>query len=168
MISINPEPSFPISERLATEYSEDDEETRVFRLNVMERLLMQWADCYLAIALALMCYAGYVNGVVGVGWVLVPLIGLDVKLIGTTAIRWRRNDAPEQFKAQMKTLNLLELLEHSCTLLCKLLICISLLLPKVPLVTGSIPLTFHLILRFLYHETSLNDCYAFSGMVRGM
>jgi len=166
MIPINPEQVFPVSERLATEYSEDDEESRSFRLKIMQRLLVQWADCYLAIALALLLYACYVQGQLAGALVLAPLIALDGRLILQCGIRWRADEAPDQFKQQMKVLYHLELLEHSCTLLCKVLAVISLTTSSLPLISSVLPLALHLVIRFLYRETSLNDCYAFSGMVR--
>jgi hypothetical protein len=165
MTSINQEQVFPASERLATEYSEEDEESHGFRLKVMQRLLVQWADCYLATAISLLLYAAYIQGKLAGTLVLGPLILLDGRLIVQCVSRWRADEAPEQYKAQMKALYRLELLEHSCTLLCKLLLIISLSTSSLPLASCIFPLAFHLIIRFLFRETSLNDCYAFSGMV---
>ena len=165
MIPVIPVPDFPINERLATEYNEEDEESRNFRLQAMRQLLMQWADCYLATALALLLSVAYVQERLGIALVLVPLAVLDVKLIVQAGRRWRGNECPEQFKAQMKELNLLEVLEHSCTLICKLLTATALTYSSVPLVSGALPLAFHLVIRFCYREASLSDCYAFSGMV---
>lgn len=168
MIPLSQDQVFPVSERLATEYSEDDEETRSFRQKIMQRLLSQWGDCYLAIALALLLYAFYLQGEVAGTLVLAPLIALDGKLIVQCGVWWRANEAPEQFKAQMERMYGLEVLEHSCTLLCKALLAISLSTSFLPLLSCALPLSFHLVIRFLYRETALNDCYAFSGMVRSM
>lgn len=165
MIPVLPEPDFPINERLATEYNEEDEESHNFRLQAMRQLLTQWADCYLATAIALLLSVAYVQERMGLALVLAPLAVLDVKLIVQAGRRWKRNEGPEQYKAQMKELNLLEVFEHSCTLICKLLIATALTFSAVPLVSGALPLAFHLVIRFCYRETSLSDCYAFSGMV---
>lgn len=168
MILSNPEPTFPVNERLATEYSEEDEESHNFQLQVIEQLLSQWADCYLATALALLLYLAYWQEGLEVTLVLAPLAALDVKLIVQTGRRWRANTSPDHYKAQMKAQCLLETMEHSCTLLCKVLLATALTTSAVPLASAAIPLAFHLVIRFLCRETSLSDCYAFSGMVRSM
>lgn len=166
MIPSGPEPVFPVNERLATEYSEDDEESQSFRLQVIQQLLSQWADCYLATALALLLYLASIKVGLEVKLVLAPLAVLDLKLIVQAGRRLRANAGPEQYKAQMKSLHLLETMEHSCTLLCKVLLATALSTSAVPFAVAAIPLALHLLIRFLYRETSLSDCYAFSGMVR--
>lgn len=165
MIPIIPEADFPISERLATENNEENEETRNFRVQAMGELLSQWADCYLAIGISLLLAVAYVQERLGIALVLVPLAVLDVKLIIQAGRRWKRNEVPEQYKAEMKEMYLLEVVEHSCTLICKLLAATALTITAFPLVVSALPLAFHLIIRFCYRETSLSDCYAFSGMV---